>query len=336
MYMGRIPASDRTKKKPAGCGGPLRIKGGLESRHHRCRRAASAGLLRHQRHARAAAAAWRRARDCGDGDPRAHGAKHPDSGCPRQLQSSNALSARALERDEERSAELPRARRACPKGSPTRPISSSKRRRRRWPGGSTRCRSSRSSFTASSASARRSRSAGPTGSTAAASAKRRRSRTGCTRSAPAPPPSRASRPDALEHALLIKYGEGAGLGWHRDRPVFGDVIGISPAVAGAACASGAEGRREMAALHPAGRAALDLPAARPVAERMGAQPDAGRDAALLDHVQDAAIDPPCRRGRGGGPHEVRWRAICSAVPSTGFRLVPLPMSFAHGRMRCQL
>jgi alkylated DNA repair protein (DNA oxidative demethylase) len=33
--------------------------------------------------------------------------------------------------------------------------------------------------------------------------------------------------DALEHALLIKYEEGAGLGWHRDRPVFGDVIGIS-------------------------------------------------------------------------------------------------------------
>lgn len=34
-------------------------------------------------------------------------------------------------------------------------------------------------------------------------------------------------PDALEHALLVKYDEGAGLGWHRDRPVFGDVIGIS-------------------------------------------------------------------------------------------------------------
>lgn len=33
--------------------------------------------------------------------------------------------------------------------------------------------------------------------------------------------------DQLEHALLIKYEEGAGLGWHRDRPVFGDVIGIS-------------------------------------------------------------------------------------------------------------
>ena len=34
-------------------------------------------------------------------------------------------------------------------------------------------------------------------------------------------------PEAIEHALLIEYGEGAGLGWHRDRPVFGDVIGIS-------------------------------------------------------------------------------------------------------------
>jgi DNA oxidative demethylase len=34
-------------------------------------------------------------------------------------------------------------------------------------------------------------------------------------------------PEALEHALLIRYGEGAGLGWHRDRPVFGDVLGIS-------------------------------------------------------------------------------------------------------------
>jgi alkylated DNA repair protein (DNA oxidative demethylase) len=34
-------------------------------------------------------------------------------------------------------------------------------------------------------------------------------------------------PDALEHALLIEYAPGAGIGWHRDRPVFGDVVGIS-------------------------------------------------------------------------------------------------------------
>ncbi|HEX8194401.1 MAG TPA: alpha-ketoglutarate-dependent dioxygenase AlkB [Allosphingosinicella sp.] len=31
----------------------------------------------------------------------------------------------------------------------------------------------------------------------------------------------------LVHALLIEYDVGAGLGWHRDRPVFGDVVGVS-------------------------------------------------------------------------------------------------------------
>jgi alkylated DNA repair dioxygenase AlkB len=33
--------------------------------------------------------------------------------------------------------------------------------------------------------------------------------------------------DAFEHVLLIEYAPGAGIGWHRDRPVFGDVVGIS-------------------------------------------------------------------------------------------------------------
>jgi alkylated DNA repair dioxygenase AlkB len=34
-------------------------------------------------------------------------------------------------------------------------------------------------------------------------------------------------PEALVQALIIRYAEGAGLGWHRDRPVFDDVVGIS-------------------------------------------------------------------------------------------------------------
>jgi alkylated DNA repair dioxygenase AlkB len=34
-------------------------------------------------------------------------------------------------------------------------------------------------------------------------------------------------PQALVQALIIRYGEGAGLGWHRDRPVFDDVVGLS-------------------------------------------------------------------------------------------------------------
>ena len=32
---------------------------------------------------------------------------------------------------------------------------------------------------------------------------------------------------SLEQALLIEYGPGASIGWHKDRPVFGDVIGVS-------------------------------------------------------------------------------------------------------------
>lgn len=33
--------------------------------------------------------------------------------------------------------------------------------------------------------------------------------------------------DDLIQALLIRYDPGAGIGWHRDRPVFGHVVGIS-------------------------------------------------------------------------------------------------------------
>jgi alkylated DNA repair protein (DNA oxidative demethylase) len=34
-------------------------------------------------------------------------------------------------------------------------------------------------------------------------------------------------PDTLVQALLIRYDPGAGIGWHRDRPAFGQVVGIS-------------------------------------------------------------------------------------------------------------
>ncbi len=34
-------------------------------------------------------------------------------------------------------------------------------------------------------------------------------------------------PESLPHALLIRYDPEAGIGWHRDRPVFDQVIGIS-------------------------------------------------------------------------------------------------------------
>jgi len=34
-------------------------------------------------------------------------------------------------------------------------------------------------------------------------------------------------PVDLVHTLIIEYAPGAGIGWHRDRPTFDDVIGIS-------------------------------------------------------------------------------------------------------------
>ncbi len=34
-------------------------------------------------------------------------------------------------------------------------------------------------------------------------------------------------PDDLPHILVTEYGAGTPIGWHRDRPVFEDVIGVS-------------------------------------------------------------------------------------------------------------
>jgi alkylated DNA repair dioxygenase AlkB len=34
-------------------------------------------------------------------------------------------------------------------------------------------------------------------------------------------------PTELAHALVAEYAPGAAIGWHRDRPVFGDIVGVS-------------------------------------------------------------------------------------------------------------
>ena len=34
-------------------------------------------------------------------------------------------------------------------------------------------------------------------------------------------------PESLQQALVAEYASGAGIGWHRDRPHYGDIIGIS-------------------------------------------------------------------------------------------------------------
>ena len=35
------------------------------------------------------------------------------------------------------------------------------------------------------------------------------------------------RAEAFAHALVTEYSPGAGIGWHRDKAVFGDVVGVS-------------------------------------------------------------------------------------------------------------
>jgi alkylated DNA repair dioxygenase AlkB len=34
-------------------------------------------------------------------------------------------------------------------------------------------------------------------------------------------------PEALQHVLVTEYAPGAGIGWHRDKAVFGEVVGVS-------------------------------------------------------------------------------------------------------------
>jgi alkylated DNA repair dioxygenase AlkB len=40
-------------------------------------------------------------------------------------------------------------------------------------------------------------------------------------------PQAGMEPGQLEAALLIRYDPGAGIGWHRDRPQYGEVLGLS-------------------------------------------------------------------------------------------------------------
>jgi alkylated DNA repair dioxygenase AlkB len=37
----------------------------------------------------------------------------------------------------------------------------------------------------------------------------------------------ALKPSDLQHALLLEYPPGSSIGWHKDKPQFGDVVGVS-------------------------------------------------------------------------------------------------------------
>ena len=70
-------------------------------------------------------------------------------------------------------------------------------------------------------------------------------------------------PDALAHAMVTEYAPGAGIGWHRDRPEFDKVIGlsfVSPAVLRLRRREGHGWRRASLPLEPRSAYLLDGPA----------------------------------------------------------------------------
>jgi hypothetical protein len=95
-----------------------------------------------------------------------------------------------------------------------------------------------------------------------------RSRTSCSRCGSAPRPSRSFRRTPLEQVLVAEYSPGTPIGWHRDKPMFGDVVGVSLL---SACTfrfrrrSGDSWERYSFSR----RAALRVPAARARRERSG-------------------------------------------------------------------
>jgi hypothetical protein len=50
---------------------------------------------------------------------------------------------------------------------------------------------------------------------------------GLTETEPVPSFLKRLAPDRLQHVLITEYRPGAAIGWHRDRAIFGDVIGVS-------------------------------------------------------------------------------------------------------------
>ncbi|RAK67604.1 alpha-ketoglutarate-dependent dioxygenase AlkB [Phenylobacterium kunshanense] len=71
--------------------------------------------------------------------------------------------------------------------------------------------------------------------------------------------------EAFAHVLINKYPVGAPIGWHRDRPVFDKVVGVSllsPAIMRFRQREGARWRRTAVALAPRSAYVLDGPARR--------------------------------------------------------------------------
>ena len=106
-------------------------------------------------------------------------------------------------------------------------------------------------------------------------------RTGSILSAAGRSLSAGPKPD--RQVLCTEYDTGVGIGWHRDKPHFDRVFGLS---LGSACKFRFRRRAGagLGALHARCKTPLALHDGRPVAADLGTQHPGRRGAALLDHV----------------------------------------------------
>ena len=90
-------------------------------------------------------------------------------------------------------------------------------------------------------------------------------------------------PGSLQQVLITEYSPGAAIGWHKDRSVFGDVVGIS-------LLSPCVFRLRRKKGHPLGapqshcRTSIDIPSSRAGANRVGAQHPCGRKTPLFHNL----------------------------------------------------
>ena len=105
--------------------------------------------------------------------------------------------------------------------------------------------------------------------------------------------------EAFRQALINQYRPGAGIGWHRDKPQFDEVVGVSLL---APCTFRFRRKKwgRLGSRFAYCRAALGLSAFRTVANGLGAQCSAARPSSLLHHLQDDGDGADLRPRVSGG------------------------------------
>lgn len=117
------------------------------------------------------------------------------------------------------------------------------------------------------------------------------------------------RPGSVRQVLCTEYDVGVGIGWHRDKPHFDKVFGIS---LGSACRFRRRYDDKMGALCAASGAALDLSDGRRGAQELGAQ-HPPRSSSSAIRSPSAQREADARRGGFSGLDQ-RFNVTAAAAP----------------------